>query len=67
VSALRGTIELGLAIKETPKIEIQFWNFVLSARGDSAVAAVKWPLTLGLLAIALAIASVVAWRAGLIA
>jgi hypothetical protein len=37
------------------EIDIRFWPFRLLARGDRAIAAMKWPITAVLFAVALAI------------
>jgi hypothetical protein len=38
-----------------PQINITFWNFHLFAKGDAAVAALKFPVALGLLLVMAAI------------
>lgn len=35
-----------------PEIEVRFWPFRLLARGDRAIAAVRWPLAAILIAVA---------------
>lgn len=34
------------------EIEVRFWPFKLAARGDRAIAAVRWPLAVILVAVA---------------
>jgi hypothetical protein len=49
-------------MKQIDEIEIRLWPFRLSARGDQAIAAVKWPLAIVLIAVAVAILGAVALR-----
>lgn len=44
------------------EIEVRFWPFKLSARGDRAIAAVRWPLALIMVAVAVAILSAALWH-----
>lgn len=47
--------ETFLLLKQIDKIDIRLWSFRLFAEGERAVAAVKWPLTIILVAFGLAI------------
>ena len=37
------------------ELEVLFWPFKLSARGDRAIAAVRWPLAVIMIAVAAAV------------
>jgi hypothetical protein len=43
------------AVERQPEIEVRFWPFKLLARGDRAIAAVRWPLAVILVTVAIAI------------
>jgi hypothetical protein len=61
---VRPSSEADMNKKTQPQIELQFWSISLKASGERAVDAVEWPLTLCLLAVAVAITSAIAWKAG---
>lgn len=46
-------------MKQTNKIDVRFWPFKLAAEGDEAIAAVKWPKAIVLLAVAVAIGGLI--------
>lgn len=43
------------------EIEVRLWPFKLAARGDRAVAAVRWPLAVIMIAVAVSILSSTLW------
>lgn len=48
--------------REPPELLVQFWPLKILAKGETAISAVRWPLSLILLAIAFAIGGAVLWR-----
>lgn len=45
-------------MKQADRIDIRFWPFKLTVEGDRAIAAVKWPLALVLIAVSVAIVGI---------
>jgi hypothetical protein len=52
---LRST-EANAMENDPPEIEVRIWPFTLRARGENAIAAIRWPLVAVLVAVAMCIA-----------